>query len=143
MTLRFVFRALALAILAVNFACSSAIHVPGEKLAPTNEDVAELGPGSLKVEVEAYQWTMINGGVHIKVQGVVVNNTGKSLQSVSLMGVLHDQDGKPIAFGTSYVYPAYMAPGGKGSFEFVGLNKRERGLAHTRLVTVASAQDIR
>ncbi|MDR0548587.1 MAG: FxLYD domain-containing protein [Deltaproteobacteria bacterium] len=121
-------------------ACSSAIYVPGETLAPTDEDIAELGPGSLKVEVAAYQWILINGGVHVRVLGTVVNNTGQSLQSVTLNGVLHDQNGSPIAFGSSYVYPAYLAPGAQGTFEFVGLNKRERGLKHTRLVTTASAQ---
>jgi hypothetical protein len=132
--------AFALASFLFLLACSSAIYVPGEKLAPTDKDIAELGPGSLKVEVVAYQWSLLSGGVHIRVQGAVVNNTGKSLQSVTIMGVLHDQEGDPIAFGSSYVYPAYLAPGAQGTFEFVGLTRREKGLKHTRLVTTASAQ---
>ncbi|MDR1576695.1 MAG: FxLYD domain-containing protein [Deltaproteobacteria bacterium] len=124
-------------------ACSSVIYVPGDKSSPTEDDTAELGPGSLKVEVVTYQWLMINGGTHIKVAGTVVNNTGKRLQSVTLNGVLHDQKGQPIAFGSSYVYPAYLSPGAEGTFEFVGLNKRERGLKNTRLVTTASARDLK
>ncbi|MDR2140873.1 MAG: FxLYD domain-containing protein [Deltaproteobacteria bacterium] len=121
-------------------ACSSAIYVPGETLAPTEEDIAELAPGSLRVEVVAYQWALINGGTHIKVLGTVVNNTGQRLHSVTLMGTLHDQNGKPIAFGSSYIYPSYLAPGAKGTFEFVGLTKKEKGIKHTRLVTNSSAQ---
>ncbi|MDR1608517.1 MAG: FxLYD domain-containing protein [Deltaproteobacteria bacterium] len=124
-------------------ACSSLIHVPGEKAAPVQEDVAELGPGSLKLEVVSYQWSYINGRTHLKVEGVVVNNTGKRLHSASIQGVLHDQNGKPIAFGSSYIYPAYLAPGAQGSFEFSGLAKRQRGLENTRLVITATARDIR
>ncbi|MDR1085426.1 MAG: FxLYD domain-containing protein [Deltaproteobacteria bacterium] len=121
-------------------ACSQAIYVPGETLPPTDRDVAQLGPGSLKLEVPAYQWSYFNGTSHMRVSGVVVNNTGLALQSVQILGTLHDQDGSPIAYGTCYVYPTYMPPGGQGSFEFVGLTRREKGLTHTRLVIVAQAQ---
>ncbi|MDR1870833.1 MAG: hypothetical protein LBS60_02720 [Deltaproteobacteria bacterium] len=139
---RFIQALIALPLLTL-FACTQAIYVPGEKQPPTNEDVAETGPGSLKVDVRAYQWIMINGTTHMKVIGEVVNNSGRPLQGLRLIGILHDQDGTPIAHGASYIYPTYLPAGGVGSFEFVGLNKRERGLKHTRLITTVSANSLR
>jgi hypothetical protein len=124
-------------------ACSQMVYVPGEQMPPTDRDIAHVGPGSLKIDVANYQWSYINGNTHIRVTGNVINNTGQNVQSVTLSGILYDQDGTPIAYGTSYIYPTFMRPGGQGSFEFVGLTRRERGLKFTRLVTVCSAQVIR
>ncbi|MDR1395156.1 MAG: FxLYD domain-containing protein [Deltaproteobacteria bacterium] len=120
--------------------CSQTLYVPGDKMPPITADVSQLGPGSLKLEVGVFQWSYTNGSTHIRVSGTVINNTGQTLQSCQLQGTLYDQDGTPIMYGSSYVYPAYLAPGSQGSFEFVGLTRREKGLKYTRLVTVASAQ---
>jgi hypothetical protein len=132
------YRALALLLLAAAaLLVAGCVTVPGERQAPTSVDVAETGPGSLKVDVTDYSWSYLTGNTHIRVSGNVVNNSGVPIQGVSLYATLHDQNGAPIAFGESYVAPTYLNPGATGTFEFTALAKRERGLKATRLVTIA------
>jgi hypothetical protein len=116
--------------------CPYSVSVPGDKLAPTESDVSELGPGSLPVEVTSYAWEVWSGS-HIRVYGEVVNNGPRPLQGVTLTGVLHDQSGAPVSFGECYVAPSYLPVGGTGKFEFVGLAKRVSGIGATRLVTTS------
>ncbi|MDR2455358.1 MAG: hypothetical protein LBE49_02020 [Deltaproteobacteria bacterium] len=117
--------------------CPYAVSVPGDKLAPTEETVAEIVPGSLKVEVTTYGIELRNSKSHIRIFGEVVNNTGAPIQGVTLNGTLHDSRGQPVAFGSSFVAPSYLPAGGKGTFEFVGLLKRSSHLEATRLVTLS------
>jgi hypothetical protein len=132
---------LALLVLALSLflflsGCPQALTVPGEKKPPTDTDIAETGPGSLKIDVLDYSWSYLFGNTHIQVSGTVINNTGHPVQSATLTGTLYDQKGTPIAYGDCYIQPTYLPAGGKASFDFTGLTKRESGLTHTRLVVV-------
>jgi hypothetical protein len=113
------------------------MSVPGGKRPPTNIDVAELGPGSLQLEVVNYSWGYLNGNTHVNIAGNVVNNTGAPIQGAIIMAILYDQTGSPVAYGESYVRPTYLPSGANGNFEFVALIKRPSGITATRLVTVA------
>ena len=129
--------ALAVLLMLAAAGCPFGVTVPGERQAPITEDVFETGPGSILVECTGYDWEYVSSGTHVIIRGTVVNNTGKPVQGVTLQALLHDQDGRPMAFGETYVAPTYLPAGGTGSFEFVALAKRSRGVTATRLVTVA------
>ena len=115
--------------------CPFGVSVPGEKMEPTEANVAELAPGSLQVEVTSFNWEVYSSGTHIRVYGEAVNNSGRPLQGVTLAAVLYDKTGRPIAFGDSYVAPSYLPAGGTGTFEFVALTKRSKNIGPARLVT--------
>jgi hypothetical protein len=129
--------ACAILILAGAAGCPFGVNVPGERQAPVTSDVFETGPGSLLVEVTGYGWEYIGSGSHVRIHGNVVNNTGRPIQGVIIQALLHDQEGRPMAFGETYVAPTYLPAGGSGSFDFVALAKRSSGVTATRLVTVA------
>ncbi|MDR1314482.1 MAG: hypothetical protein LBQ12_12530, partial [Deltaproteobacteria bacterium] len=91
--------------------CAMMLTVPGEQMPPTDFDIAELAPGSLNTPVTDYSWSYTPGNTHVRVRGTVFNDTGKPLQSVMVMAVLHDQKGDPIAYGQSYLNTSYLSPG--------------------------------
>jgi hypothetical protein len=117
--------------------CQGIMSVPGGRQPPTTMDIAELGSGSLKVEVIGYSWSYLNGGSHVSISGTVANNTGGPIQGVTLLATLYDQNGSPLAYGETYVNPTFLKEGGTGAFEFVALIKRSSGVKATRLITVA------
>ncbi|MDR1166044.1 MAG: FxLYD domain-containing protein [Deltaproteobacteria bacterium] len=117
--------------------CPRVASVPGDQAPETNIDLAELLPGSLNVPVVEYSWSYLASKSHARVRGTVINDTGGPLQSVRLVATLHDQKGTPIAYGESFIAPTYLPPGGKGTFEFMALIKRDSGVTSTRL-TVSS-----
>lgn len=123
-----------LVIIFMALGCSSLLSVPGDKYPPTDMDISELAPGSLYLPVIDYQFAYLGSNTHVRVTGTVYNGTGAPVQGARLMGTVYDQDGNPIAFGDSFIAPSYLAPEAKGTFEFVGLVKREKGVTHTRLV---------
>ncbi|MDR1297145.1 MAG: FxLYD domain-containing protein [Deltaproteobacteria bacterium] len=127
-----------LAALALTLAgCPQMISVPGARQAPTNVDIPETGPGSLPVDVMEYSWEYLNGNTHVKISGTVANSSPGPIQGVNLYATLYDQGGTAIAYGETYVAPTYLAPGARGTFEFVALIKKPSGVTATRLVTVA------
>jgi hypothetical protein len=102
---------------------------------PTETDIAELSPDSLKAPVVDFKWTYLNGDSHIRVSGTVVNISGEAIHGARLRGILYDQKGEPIANGDSFVNPSYLPVNGKGSFEFVAMVKKKQSeVTHTRLV---------
>ncbi|MDR1038392.1 MAG: FxLYD domain-containing protein [Deltaproteobacteria bacterium] len=119
--------------------CASLLDVPGEKMAPTQIDIAELGTGSLNTPVIDYKWVYNSSNTHIRISGTIMNDTEAPLQGITVQGTLYDQDGNPLAYGTSYLNTSYLQPGGRGDFEFMALAKRERGVTTTRLVVVTRA----
>jgi hypothetical protein len=110
------------------------LTVPGEQAPPTEIDISELGPGSLQTPVVDFTWAYTPGNSHIQVAGTIINESGRPLQGILLTGVLYDQTGNPIAYGTSFVTPTYLPPGEKGTFSLTALVKREKGVTHTRLI---------
>jgi hypothetical protein len=99
--------------------------------------VAETAPGSLNILVLDYSWGFLNDGDHARVVATVINATGAPVQGVVVRGVLHDQNGTPFAWGTSYVTPTYLPAGGRGTIELTGLSKKSRGVTSTRLIISA------
>ncbi|MDR1080713.1 MAG: FxLYD domain-containing protein [Deltaproteobacteria bacterium] len=114
--------------------CAMMLSVPGEKMAPTQIDISELGPGSLNTPVLDYKWVYNSSNTHVRITGTIMNDTDAPIQGVVVSAVLYDQDGSPIAYGQSYLSTSYLQPGGKGDFEFMALVKREKGVTATRLV---------
>ncbi|MDR1486395.1 MAG: FxLYD domain-containing protein [Deltaproteobacteria bacterium] len=126
-----------LILLLLTAACPALLTVPGDDQEPTDHDVFESGPGSLPIDVIDYSWSFTNSNTHIRIAGTVVNNSPVPMQQITLLCTLYDQNGNPIAYGETYVVPTYLPVGGKGTFEFVALTKKERGIKATRLITVA------
>jgi hypothetical protein len=126
-------------LLLLGAACSN-LSVPGSKAPPTDADVTELAPGSLRIPVLEYSWHYLPGNDHIQLQGTVVNGEERPVQSVIIAVVLHDQDGAPIAYGETYVAPSYLVPGAKGTFSILALIKRKKGVTYTRLISNAQSQ---
>jgi hypothetical protein len=107
---------------------------PSERHEPTTSDVAEMGPGSLLVEVKGYRWQLFNNGKYVTVTGNVVNVSDAPIHGAMISAVLCDQNGVPFAAGEGYVRPTYLKPGANAGFEFVAMAKKARGVTATRLV---------
>ncbi|MDR2405456.1 MAG: DUF3426 domain-containing protein [Deltaproteobacteria bacterium] len=132
----------ALLALSVTLAACGAFTPPGGQVPPTDTDISEMSPHSLKVPVMDYGWTYLPGNNHISIQGTVVNGEERPLQGVILSLTLYDQNGSPIAYGETYVSPSYLTPGAKGTFSVMSLVSRQKGVTHTRLITNAQTRSI-
>jgi hypothetical protein len=116
--------------------CRSLLSYPGEGMPPTETDIAELSPASLKAPVVDFKWNYPSGDSHVRVTGTLVNITGGPLHGARVKGILYDQTGESIASGDSFVNPSYLANGSKGTFEFVAMVKKKQAeVTHTRLVS--------
>ncbi|MDR2339738.1 MAG: FxLYD domain-containing protein [Deltaproteobacteria bacterium] len=115
--------------------------MPGPSAPPTEVDIAEMDPASLKIPVIDYSWAYLAGGNHVQIQGTVVNGTGQPVQSVIIALLLYDETGKPIARGDTYVTPSYLIPGAKGTFSVMALINRQ-GVTHTRLISNAQTTSV-
>jgi hypothetical protein len=129
--------ALSVSLIVLAVGCGAVINVPGEKQPPTTVNVAEMGPGSMRIEVTDYSWSYLNGNTHVNIIGTVVNNTGSPVQGVTLIATLYDHSGKPVAYGETYIRPSYLNTGATGTFDFVALVTKSSGIKATRLITIA------
>lgn len=100
-------------------------------------DVAERTPGSVELDVIAFNWSYINGGAHIKIVGVVKNNSEVPLHSVTLYAEVFNETGNLFGRPQSYVYPSYLPVGGEGKFEFLVMLARDFTVKKIKLVTAA------
>jgi len=99
---------------------------------------AVRSPESLPLDVAEYTWTFFNYGRHIRLAGRVRNNSDQAHQSVTLELSLADEFGKVVAKGQTHVFPAYLPPGGEGTFELVSLvSSAGRNLPAGRLLVTA------
>lgn len=114
-------------------ACTKVDHV---NKAPTNVDVFERAPKSMKVDVTEFSWRYLGGDL-LEVSGKAVNNTRAPQPNVTLFAMIFDEAGKPVAMGESAVSPATLPAGGKGTFRIVARTSRPTGIQHVRLLTKA------
>jgi cytochrome c-type biogenesis protein CcmE len=130
-------RAAALALaLALSFTLACANRQPST-LTHTSQR-AVRAPESLPLDVVTYTWTFFNYGRHIRLTGQVRNNSAQAQQSVTLALTLEDERGDAVVKGQTHIFPAYLPPGGEGSFELVGLAlSAGRNLPAGRLKTLA------
>lgn len=112
-------------------------RTPGNLAPPTDMDITEMSPQSLKIPVIDYSWTYLAGNNHIQIQGTVLNGEERPVQGVIIAIHLYDQDGRPIAYGDTYVSPSYLVPGAKGTFSLMAMVSRQKGVTHTRLISNA------
>lgn len=104
--------------------------------APTDSDVFERAPNSMKVDVTGFTWAYLEDG-RLEVTGTAKNNTRKDQLYVTLFAMLFDEAGDPVALGESAVSPAHLAAGGQGAFRIVAQTSRPVGIKHLRLLTKA------
>jgi cytochrome c-type biogenesis protein CcmE len=99
---------------------------------------AVRAPESLAIDVVGYTWTFFNNGRHIRIVGQVRNNSDQAHQSVTFELTLTDERGDVVARGQTLIFPAYLRPGGEGTFELVSLAASTgRNLPAGRLLTTA------
>ena len=99
---------------------------------------AVRSPESLPIDVLEYTWTFFNHGRHLRLVGLVRNNSDRPYQAVTLKLTLEDERGNVVAKGQTYAHPAYLRPGAEGSFELVSMTiLTGRNLPAGRLVTTA------
>ena len=99
---------------------------------------AVRAPESLAIDVVEYTWTFFNKERHIRITGSARNNSGQAYQSVALGLTLTDEKGEVVARGQTLIFPAYLRPGGEGTFEMVNLvTSTGRNLPAGRLLTTA------
>ncbi|MDR0621709.1 MAG: FxLYD domain-containing protein [Deltaproteobacteria bacterium] len=130
---RAAFLALAVLMAAALGGCVS-MGMPDEKQEPITADVAEMSANSMNVAVTNYSWYYINANNHVNIMGTVVNQSGAPINGAAIVVMLYDQNGKPFAQGDSYVRPTYIKDGGTGTFEFMAMAKKPKGVTATRLV---------
>lgn len=123
----------ALAAAALFFSACATDHV---YKAPTNVDVFERAPKSMRVDVTDFSWAYLPDG-RLEITGTAKNNTREEQLNVTLFAILFDEAGAPVALGESAVNPALMPPGSKGSFRIVAQTSRPVGIKHLRLLTKA------
>lgn len=109
---------------------------------PTDTDVFELAPISLKVEVQNFKWSYNESGDSLTITGKVKNNTGRTQRPISLYTILFDETGLAVAMGESRVVPTKLAAGGEGNFTLKTKtsrpkNSRQGAIKHLRLLTNA------
>ena len=93
-------------------------------------------PESLAIDVVGYAWTL--DGRRIRIFGQVRNNSDQAHQSVTLVLTLTDERGEVVAKGETAVFPAYLKPGGEGTFDLLSLaTSAGRNLPAGRLLTTA------
>ena len=95
-------------------------------------------PESLPIDVVEYTWTFFNQERHIRITGLARNNSNQVHQSVTLNLTLMDEKGEVVAKGQTLIFPAYLRPGGEGTFEMVRMiTSTGRNLPAGRLLTTA------
>ncbi len=109
---------------------------------PTETDVFELAPISLKIEVQSFKWSYNESGDGLTITGKVKNNTGYTQRPISLYTILFDETGLAVAMGESRVIPAKLAAGEEGNFTLKTKtsrpkNSRQGAIKHLRLLTNA------
>jgi hypothetical protein len=109
---------------------------------PTDVDVFELAPVSLKVEVQNFKWGYNESGDGLTITGKVKNNTGRTQRPIFLYAMLFDETGLAVAMGESRVDPTELAAGGEGDFTLKAKtsrpkNSRQGAIRHLRLLTNA------
>jgi len=104
--------------------------------APTNTDVFERAPNSMKVDVTSFKWAYLPDG-RLEITGTAMNNTRKDQLYVTLFAMLFDEAGDPVALGESAVSPELLPAGGQGTFRIVAQTSRPQGIRHLRLLTKA------
>ena len=102
------------------------------------ENTTTRADGSLPVDAVDYQWYYFNNGAHIRVLGKARNNGAEPLQAVTFKAVIYDENGRPMAEGSCFLSPTFLAPGAEADFEIVGLPSRTSGIQYINLVTLAT-----
>ena len=95
-------------------------------------------PESLAIDVVEYTWAFFNKERHIRITGLARNNSNQVHQSVTLELALTDEKGEVVAKGQTLIFPAYLRPGGEGTFELMSMvTSTGRNLPAGRLFTTA------
>ena len=120
-------------------ATTGCFYLPSSKpiKPPIDKNVSERVPETLAIDVEDFDWAYFSDGIYIRLNGQVKNNSGAPVQAVTLMGVLFDEDGRPMGQSQSYITPSYLVDGATGTFEFIFSPARPKNIKHLRLVTRA------
>ena len=102
-------------------------HEPRLQKTPDLEaDTSEMLPDSLPVEVTEFTWALLNNGAHLRVTGQARNVGPEPLQSITLTGLVLDQEGRSVGQGAATIYPSYLPVGKGGSFEITIMMPRDR-----------------
>ena len=104
---------------------------------PLTADVAEMAEGGLEMPVTDFEWIYLYGGTHIKVTGLVRNNSGQAQQAVTLYVDVFDERGEHLGRASSFLTPTYLPPGADGAFEITVMPMRNKKVSNLRLVTSA------
>ncbi len=137
--LGFIKKISALGLIMLMVSAQACVSLPKKiDLAPEiTADVAEMAENGLEMPVMAFDWAYYHDGSHIKIKGVVRNNTGQPQQAVTLYVDVFSERGEHLGTASSFVGPTYLPAGGEGSFDVTIMPLGKREAVNLRLVTSA------